>query len=48
MTEVLPRDERLSGNEEYDDVIIIANDPRCCTLRTRTPAGAAVGWGNAL
>ena len=48
MTEVLSRDDRLSGNEEYDDVIIIANDPRCCTLRTRTPAGVAVGWGNAL
>ena len=35
---MLPRDERLLGNDDDDNVVIVANDP--CWLKSRTPAGA--------
>ena len=42
----MPRDERLLGNDDDDNVVIIANDP--CWLKLRTPAGAGEGRGNGV
>ena len=43
---MFPRDERLLGNDDDNDVVIIVNDPRWLNLRT--PAGAGAGRYNGV